>query len=154
LHRLLAALLLFGASAVQATGECRSDQVRLRGDWGETLFNIELADTPQERSRGLMFREFMARNAGMLFVYDQPQRASFWMKNTLISLDMLFVDQNGSVTRIHHQAEPGNLAPLEGGDAVYAVLEINGGLARQYGISVGTVLQHEIFSGGDADWPC
>ena len=59
-------------------------KVRLRGDWGETLFTVELADTPQERSRGLMFRENMPRGAGMLFVYDAPQQARFWMKNTLI----------------------------------------------------------------------
>lgn len=140
--------------AGQAMAACQPDVVSLRGDWGETRFGIELADTPQERSRGLMFRESMPRGAGMLFVYEQPQRASFWMKNTLIPLDMIFVDATGTVTAIHHRAVPGDLTPIEGGTGVLAVLEINGGLAETYGISVGTVLRHDAFSSGPPSWPC
>lgn len=151
--RLLVAIL-FITTAGAASAACRKDTVQLRGSWGETHFNVEIADTPETRSRGLMFRESMPRGAGMLFVYEQPQRASFWMKNTLIPLDMLFIDHTGTVTRIHHQAIPGNLAGVDGGDKVFAVLEINGGLAKRYGISVGTQLQHEIFSQGPAIWPC
>lgn len=144
--------LLIGAG--QAIAACQPDKVSLRGDWGETRFAIELADTPQDRSRGLMFRENMPRGAGMLFVYEQPQRASFWMKNTLIPLDMIFVDASGTVTHVHHRAVPGDLNPIDGGTNVFAVLEINGGLAETYGIDVGTVLQHSAFSAGPAEWPC
>jgi uncharacterized membrane protein (UPF0127 family) len=90
----------------------------------------------------------------MLFVYDAPQQARFWMKNTLIPLDMVFTDRAGSVTHVHHDAIPGDLTGIDGGNGVYAVLEINGGLARTYGIAPGTVLQHPVFSGGPAEWPC
>ena len=150
--------LLVAACVVAAVGPasaaCQKDAIQLRGNWGETHFTVEIADTPETRSQGLMYREAMARGAGMLFVYQQPQRASFWMKNTLIPLDILFVDSSGTVTRIHHQAIPGDLSGIDGGDMVFAVLEINGGLAERYGISVGTQMQHGIFANGPAIWPC
>ena len=115
---------------------------------------LEIADDVEERSKGLMFRRDMPRTAGMLFVYDAPQRASFWMKNTLIPLDMLFVDRSGVVTRVHHDAVPGDLTAIDGGQNVFAVLEINAGLARSYGIGEGSQLRHPVFSGGPAIWPC
>ncbi|MFA3915677.1 DUF192 domain-containing protein [Ruegeria sp. 2012CJ15-1] len=142
-------------SGVPALAEsCRVDVVQLRSSGSELRFRVELADTPQERSRGLMFRESMAPRAGMLFVYEQPQRASFWMKNTLIPLDMIFVDATGTVTHVHHQAIPGDLTAIDGGTGVFSVLEINGGLAKKYGIAPGSVLRHEVFSDGPAAWPC
>ncbi|MHA6262094.1 DUF192 domain-containing protein [Arenibacterium sp. CAU 1754] len=143
---------VFWAAQVQA--QCALDSVQLRGDWGQVRFSVEIADDVEERSRGLMFRRDMPRNAGMLFVYDAPQRANFWMKNTLIPLDMVFVDRSGVVTRVHHDAVPGDLTTIEGGQNVYAVLEINAGLARSYGIGVGSQLRHPVFSGGPAIWPC
>ncbi|WP_171099330.1 MULTISPECIES: DUF192 domain-containing protein [unclassified Ruegeria] len=137
-----------------ASAECRADRVALRNDATEVRFDIELAVTPQERSRGLMFREEMPLRSGMLFVFDPPQRVAFWMKNTLIPLDMIFVDRRGTVTHVHEGAVPGDLTPIEGGDSVYAVLEINAGLSSRYGIVPGTEMQHEIFSQGPAIWPC
>jgi uncharacterized protein len=151
--RFLIALLII-VSVAPVSAACRKDSVQLRGSWGETHFNVEIADTPETRSRGLMFREIMPRGDGMLFVYEEPRRSSFWMKNTLIPLDMLFVDQSGTITRIHHQAIPGNLTSIDGGDQVFAVLEINGGLAKRYGISVGSQMQHDVFPDGPAVWPC
>ncbi|AHD09424.1 DUF192 domain-containing protein [Phaeobacter gallaeciensis] len=142
------------ASAQSGTDACQPDQVTLRGPWGQTQFTVEIADSIEERAEGLMHRPHMARGAGMLFVYEAPQRASFWMKNTLIPLDMLFVDVTGTVRHIHHRAIPGDLTPIPGGDNVFAVLEINGGLAARYGISVGTELRHEVFSKTGAIWPC
>ena len=133
---------------------CRDDQVRVRGDFGETSFLVEIADTIAERSRGLMFRESMPRRSGMLFVYDRPGPASFWMKNTLIPLDMIFIDQTGTVAHIHHEAIPGDLTAIHGGSKVLAVLEINGGLAQQYGLSVGDQVQHPAFLNGPPIWPC
>ena len=117
-------------------------------------FVVEIADDPAERSQGLMFREEMPRGAGMLFVYDRPQRASFWMKNTLIPLDLLFVNRRGKITHIHADAIPGDLTPIEGGRRVLAVLEINGGLAEDYGITVGSEMRHPVFEDGPALWPC
>ncbi|MDC0656593.1 DUF192 domain-containing protein [Leisingera sp. SS27] len=135
-------------------GECQSGRVDLRGSWGQTGFSVEIADDEQERAQGLMFRESMPRGAGMLFVYDRPQPAAFWMKNTLIPLDIIFLDKTGLVTTVHENAKPGDLTPIPGGDEVFAVLEINGGLARRYGIAPGTQLRHEIFSARGAVWPC
>ena len=146
------ALILGGAGIARA--ECSQNTLELRGDWGQAGFVVEIAETAETRSEGLMFREAMARRAGMLFVYDKPQRAVFWMKNTLIPLDMIFVDRTGRVSHVHHDAIPGDLTPIDGGNNVYAVLEINAGLARQYGINVGTELRHKVFSDGPAIWPC
>ncbi|KII18158.1 DUF192 domain-containing protein [Phaeobacter sp. S60] len=143
-----------GASAQNGSEACQPNRVALRGPWGQTQFIVEIADTIEERAEGLMHRPHMARGAGMLFVYETPQRASFWMKNTLIPLDMLFVDVTGTVRHIHHRAIPGDLTPIPGGDNVFAVLEINGGLAERFGISVGTELRHEVFSKSGAIWPC
>lgn len=133
---------------------CRDDTVWLRGDWGQARFGVELALTPQEQARGLMYRETLPRGQGMLFVYPRPSSVSFWMKNTLIPLDMIFVDARGHVRRIHHQARPGDLTPIPGGDDILAVLEINGGLARALGISEGSEMRHPAFDPAGALWPC
>jgi uncharacterized protein len=148
---MLLTALLCGSSAA---GKCLPDKVQLRGSWGEAAFTVEIADTPETRARGLMFRDSMPRGAGMLFVYETPRRASFWMKNTLIPLDMLFADATGTVRHVHHRAVPEDLTPIEGGSDVYAVLEINGGLAERYGIEPGTQMQHPVFADGPAVWPC
>ena len=134
--------------------ECLVDRVELRNDQSLIRFDIELAVTPKERSRGLMYRESMPSRSGMLFIFDPPQAVSFWMKNTLIPLDMIFVDRTGMVTRVHENAIPGDLSSIAGGDSVYAVLEINAGLANRYAIRPGTQLRHEVFSRGPAIWPC
>lgn len=156
LRRLLcwsfAAAALIAAPALAA--DCQSGRVDLRGSWGQTGFSVEIADDEQERAQGLMFRENLPRGAGMLFVYDRPQPAAFWMKNTLIPLDIIFLDKSGQVTSVHENARPGDLTPIPGGDHVFAVLEINGGLARRYGITAGTEMRHEIFSASGAVWPC
>ncbi len=137
-----------------AAADCSPNHVMLRGDWGQAVFQVEIADTPEARARGLMFRESMPRGAGMLFVYEEPQPASFWMQNTLIPLDMIFLDRAGTVTRIHSNAIPGDTTPIPGGDAVFAVLEINGGLAQRYGMTTGSQMQAPAFQGGPAVWPC
>ncbi|MBM7067637.1 DUF192 domain-containing protein [Actibacterium sp. 188UL27-1] len=139
--------------ATQAIGACDPGEVALRGDWGRAQFRVEIADDDAERAEGLMFRESMARSAGMLFLYDRPQPVAFWMKNTLISLDMIFVDPTGTVQHVHENAVPGDLTGIPGGDNIIAVLEINGGLSDIYGIEAGSQMQHPFF-GDDAVWPC
>ncbi len=150
----LAIATLFLCFSAIARAECRPDRVELRNDVAQVRFDVELALTPQERSRGLMFREHLPNRAGMLFIFDPPQRVAFWMKNTLIPLDMIFTDRAGIVTRVHEGAIPGDLTLIEGGESVYAVLEINAGLADRYGIGPGTQMRHEVFSQGPAIWPC
>ena len=149
----LAFLALF-LSAAAAAADCEPGRVDLRGDWGQASFAVELADDPAERARGLMHRERLATGRGMLFVYEEPRRASFWMRNTLIPLDMIFLDPEGRVTRIHENAVPLDETPIDGGDNVLAVLEINGGLARRIGIDEGTQMRHPALDRSIAVWPC
>ncbi len=134
--------------------QCSPEVVDIRGPFGQARFSVEVADTGEERARGLMFRDSMPRSAGMLFVYPTPQRASFWMKNTMIPLDMIFADQAGRVTRVHQNAVPQDLTPIDGGEGVVAVLEINGGLAARIGIEPGAELRHPALSGEGAAWGC
>ncbi len=158
--RVAFALLLTGVFAGAPVGAqtaavaCRDESVLLRGGFGQARFAVEVADDIPERSRGLMFRESLAPFAGMLFVYDAPHAASFWMRNTLIPLDMLFVGETGRIRYIHENAVPGDETPIAGGPETFAVLEINGGLARRLGIEVGDALQHPAFDGPDAVLPC
>lgn len=144
-------VLALAASAAKA--DCFDEKVDLRGAWGQASFAVELALTPEERGRGLMFRESMPNNAGMLFIFDPPRAVSFWMRNTLIPLDMVFADRDGVVQRVHSNAIPGDETGISGGDDVYAVLEVNAGLAKVYGISAGTEMRHPLF-GSAASWPC
>ncbi|EKE44175.1 putative lipoprotein [Oceaniovalibus guishaninsula JLT2003] len=148
----LAFLLALWSGCAQAA--CQPGRVELRGDWGQAAFAVEIADDPAERAQGLMNRPSMPRGAGMLFIYEQPQRASFWMRNTLIPLDMIFVGADGIVRRIHENAVPLDETPIPGGDGVLAVLEINGGLAGQLGISEGSQLRHPGLPQDLAVWPC
>ncbi|MEQ9057540.1 MAG: DUF192 domain-containing protein [Roseovarius confluentis] len=149
----LLSLLAFTFLAGAALADCEPGRVDLRGDWGTARFSVEVADDPQERSVGLMRRESLPRSAGMLFVYERPQRAVFWMKDTLIPLDMIFLDEAGTVTHIHENARPRDLTGIDGGDSVQFVLEINGGLARRLGIAEGSQLRHPAI-GDAAAWPC
>lgn len=148
----LLCLGLIGPATAQSA--CRDDTVMMRGDWGTVRFNVEIADDPEEQRQGLMHRESMPISSGMLFVYPTPRPSSFWMRNTLIPLDMLFVDAQGTVTHIHHNAVPLDETAIHGGDSVLAVLEINGGLAKRLGIVEGAQLRHPAFAGAGAVWPC
>lgn len=150
----LAASLLPLTAPFSFAGSCEDNAVYVRGDWGSARFSIEIADEPVEHSRGLMHRESMPAYAGMLFIYDSPRRLSFWMRNTLIELDMLFVDEHGVVQKIHHRARPLDETPIQGGDDLLAVLEINGGMARRLGITRGSQLRHPAFSNRNPAWPC
>ena len=133
---------------------CSDGQVELRGDWGQARFSVELADDTDERARGLMHRETLPASAGMMFIYETPREATFWMKNTLIPLDMIFIGPTGVVTAIHENAIPLDLTGIDGGDGVLAVLEINGGLAHALGITVGSQVRHPGFQPESAVWPC
>ena len=148
---LLVLAAMWGGAAQAA---CAPDAVELRGPSGQQRFGVEVADDPAEQAQGLMFREKMATSAGMLFVFSKPKRAQFWMKNTLISLDMIFVDAKGVVTRVHSDAVPGDTTPIDGGEGVAFVLEINGGLSKRMGITVGSEMRHESVAQSGAAWPC
>lgn len=108
-------------------------------------FDIELAVTPEQQAQGLMFRQQMAPDAGMLFLYDRPQGIAMWMKNTLIPLDMLFVDSKGRITGIEERTVPFSTQTIESPGLASAVLELNAGTAERLGIRVGDRLVHPAF---------
>ena len=116
MRALRAACLALAAAPAAAEEACRDDRIDLRGDWGRAAITVDVADTPQAQARGLMFVEAMPRGEGMLFAYDSPRRVSFWMRNTLIPLDMLFMSPDGVVTRVHEGAVPGDETPIPGGE--------------------------------------
>jgi len=148
-----ATVAALGSIAGAAHAGCSIDTVTIRDDAGTVQFTVDVADSNEKRAQGLMFVEEMATMQGMLFVYERPQRASFWMRNTLIPLDMVFVDEAGVVKNIHAMAQPLDETPILGGEDIQFVLEINGGLAAMLGLEVGDQMQHPSF-GGDAVWPC
>ena len=150
----VAAIGLMVLVAGPALAECRMDVVDVRGAGSVARFAVEVADDAEERAQGLMHRARMASSAGMLFVYPTPQRARFWMRNTLIPLDMIFADARGVVTGVHENAVPLDETLIDGGDGVLFVLEINGGLARPLGIGPGSVLRHPAVDQAGAAWPC
>ncbi len=135
-----------------AAADCAPDVADLRDADTTLRFHVEVMDTPEEREHGLMFRESLPKFSGMLFVYETPQPVAFWMKNTLIPLDMLFFDPAGRLTRIKSQAQPLDETPVIGGDNVQYVLEINGGLAQSLGIDLGAELRSPAVK--DAAWSC
>ena len=115
---------------------------------GDHKFAVELATTPAQQEQGLMYRRSMAPDAGMLFDFGHPTTTAFWMKNTLIPLDMLFVAADGRIVNIHERAVPmsEDLIPSQG--QVRAVIELNGGTAARLGIKPGDRVVYPIFAGG------
>jgi len=112
---------------------------------GPHKFTVELATTPGQMEQGLMFRQSLAADAGMLFDYRAPAMAAMWMKNTLIPLDMLFVDERGRIINIHERAVPGSLDPIAAAAPARAVIELNGGTAARLGIRPGDRALFPIF---------
>ena len=104
---------------------------------GERKFRVEIARTSEEQARGMMFRESLPADGGMIFPLIPPRYASFWMKNTLIPLDMIFIRSDGTIERIEPETVPHSLQPSSSGEPVAAVLEIDGGMAAKLGIAEG-----------------
>ena len=150
----LLAVLLPLALNLQAAQACTPDAVEIKGASGKVQFKVDVADDPFERAEGLMHVESMPRFSGMLFIYETPGPANFWMKNTLIPLDMLFADQSGTITHIHENAEPLSLDSIHGGKDILYVLEINGGLSAKLGIEEGAVMRHPGMDQENAVWAC
>jgi uncharacterized membrane protein (UPF0127 family) len=100
-------------------------------------FTVEVARTPEEQEQGLMFRQALAPDHGMIFPMSPPRPASFWMKNTLIGLDIIFIRPDGTIANIGDNAVPLSLDPVMSAEPVSAVLEIPGGRAAELGITAG-----------------
>lgn len=133
---LLAAMVLSGPAAAQLA-RFPTAPLTIVTAAGPQRFTVEVATTPAQMEQGLMFRQKLAPNAGMIFDYGAPSMASMWMKNTLIPLDMLFVDAQGRIIGIHERAIPQSLATISAPGPARAVIELNGGTAARLGIHAG-----------------
>jgi uncharacterized membrane protein (UPF0127 family) len=140
-------LLLAGVSVVLAqqlqrfpTGELTIESANARHK-----FRVELATTPAQLEQGLMFRQSMAPDSGMLFDFQRSAPVSMWMKNTFIPLDMLFIDAEGRIINIAERTVPHSLDPVSAAAPARAVLELNGGTAARLGIRPGDRVLSPIF---------
>lgn len=100
-------------------------------------FHIEVAKTMEEKERGLMFRKELAADGGMIFIFGEAYRPYLWMRNTLVPLDMLFLDKEGYIQYIKHSAKPHSLEPIGSGGEAWAVVELQGGISKKLGIRIG-----------------
>ncbi|WID96604.1 DUF192 domain-containing protein [Bosea vestrisii] len=112
---------------------------------GRHAFQVEVMRTPDQRARGLMHRQFMPADRGMLFDFKQVEPVAMWMQNTYISLDMLFIRADGTVARIAERAEPLSTRTIPSGEPVLSVLELNAGIAEKLGIKAGDKVEHPLF---------
>ncbi len=146
------AIGLFVFMAVVGTAESSRAQDTLKREplvlvtsSGKHELNVEIAATRDQQSRGLMFRRSMDPRHGMLFIYDEDQYVSMWMRNTYISLDMVFILASGKVHRIEASTEPLSERIIESGNRVIAVLELIGGTAARLKLKPGDIVRHRIF---------
>jgi uncharacterized membrane protein (UPF0127 family) len=139
----LVRILLGLVTALWFSASAAAEPLVIHAGGSAYKFEVEIVTTPETRAQGLMFRKSLAPNAGMLFIYPGEQPVSFWMKNTLIPLDMLFVRADGSIAHIAHNAAPLDETPIDSGAAVKAVLEVNGGTADALGIKEGDRVEYQ-----------
>jgi len=136
--------LLLAAPASFAAGLPR-DVLLVETASSQYRFEVEVADDPAERAEGLMYRQSLADNAGMLFLYPKPQPVEFWMKNTPLSLDIVFVRADGTIARIAADTTPMSEDRIPSGEPVVAVLEVRAGTMRQLGVAVGDRLRNATY---------
>jgi uncharacterized membrane protein (UPF0127 family) len=137
---LACALMLVSAATLAAN--LPRDTLLVETGSSQYRFDVEIADDPAERAEGLMYRETLADNAGMLFLYPKPQPVQFWMKNTPLSLDIAFVRGDGTIARIAESTTPMSEELIPSGEPVVAVLEVKAGIMRQLGIVAGDRLRN------------
>jgi uncharacterized protein len=114
---------------------------------GVKVFSVELATTEEEKTTGLMYRKELADGTGMLFDFSPEQQVSMWMKNTYISLDMIFIRADGRILRIAENTEPLSTRIIPSGGLAKGVLEVIAGTAQKYGIAPGDRVAHPLFNG-------
>lgn len=135
--------LVFALALATVLAACSADTAgKLHTDKGVFAFNLEIAETPKQREVGLMYRTSLAPDAGMLFDYHGEQQVAFWMQNTLIPLDMIFIGADGIVKNIHVNARPLDTTAIPSGVPVQFVLEIAGGRSVEIGLKAGDRFEH------------
>jgi len=137
--------LVSPAVAEEQAAQAQLERLEIVTATGAHAFDVEVARTDGERARGLMFRRSLPQDHGMLFLFESERPIAMWMKNTYISLDMVFVSRNGRVTSIAHGAVPLSETVIPSGGPVYAVVELAGGAADAIGLSVGDRVRHPGF---------
>lgn len=139
----MAVLYSGGPSMAQQAMVLPVDSAPLVADTGteKKQFSVEIADDGEERARGLMFRQNMAPDHGMLFVFGEEQPLAFWMKNTILPLDLVFIDAKGKIVGVK-QGTPYSEAPISPGIPSRFVLELNAGTAAKFGIDAGDIVHH------------
>lgn len=134
------------ALAIPKTITFETETIAIETKAGKTFdFVVELAKTPAQQQRGLMYRTELAQESGMLFLFNTAGMRSFWMKNTLIPLDILFLNHNGTIQHIHHNAKPQDLTSISSKQPAKAVLELNAGASDRMGIQEGDLIVHPFF---------
>ena len=121
------------------------ESLLIRVDGAEIKFNVEVARTPSQQEVGLMFRQSLPKDQGMLFIYQYQSIVKMWMKNTFIPLDMVFINSKGIVKKIVERTVPFSLSVISSGEAVRAVLELNGGTSNRIGLKRGDQVIHPFF---------
>jgi uncharacterized membrane protein (UPF0127 family) len=138
-----AAFVLAVAFVLTPLAACSADnQLVLHTATGDYPFTVEVVDTPEGRAQGLMFRQSLAADAGMLFDFKQAQPVGFWMRNTFIPLDMIFIRADGSVANVHVNARPHDPTGILSDGPVTFVLEIAGGRSEEIGLKAGDKVEH------------
>ncbi len=126
--------------------DMKQDSLTLVSKSGRHKFSIEVAETPAQQSLGLMYRTKLDPDKGMLFAHKNPQQLSMWMRNTYISLDMVFILADGTVHRIAHQTEPFSEALISSQGEVLGVLELKGGQAARISLKPGDKVDYHLFA--------
>lgn len=121
------------------------EPVTVVGDHSTTMFTAEIADTPELRERGLMFRHLLPEDKAMLFNFEQPRPVAMWMKNTNISLDMLFIREDGTIAAIAENTVPQSLDIVSVQEPVLGVLEVAAGTVKRLGLRQNDKVYHGIF---------
>jgi uncharacterized protein len=138
-------LLVLAASLLTPTQAMRRETLKLLTAQGAQTIDIEIAETPEEKAQGLMFRTHLDDKSGMLFFYDRPMEITMWMRNTYIPLDMVFIRPNGTVHRIESRTEPLSENIIASRGDVAACLELAGGAAERLGLKPGDRIDHRFF---------
>jgi uncharacterized membrane protein (UPF0127 family) len=144
--RLFLLMLVFGLAPTLASS-AGVETLEIAAKSGVHAFSVELATNDEERARGLMYRKELPEGKGMLFDFQTEQPVSFWMKNTYVSLDMIFIRADGRILSIAENTTPLSERQVPSGGPVRGVLEVVAGTARKMGIKPGDRVAHRIFSG-------